>query len=171
VPGARVDIVVPAGEERERARVYGISAAALREFAGKSGVSVPPRVTLVFHATVEAYTRASGQPWWTAGATRGARVDFIPLSALRQRGLLEVTLRHELAHLVTADRFKEQPIWLREAVAMELAGDPRSAEAGQGGTHGGGTPSCPSDAEWRAIRSPDELQKAYSRAAACYAAR
>jgi len=171
VPRARVDIVVPAGEERERARVEGISAATLREFSGKTGVSIPARVTLVFHATVESYTRASGQPWWTAGATRGALIDFIPLSTLRQRGLLEVTLRHELAHVVTGDRVKGQSIWLREAVAMELAGDPRSAEMRRDGSTREGPLPCPTDAEWRAIRSPDELQKAYRRAAACYAAR
>jgi hypothetical protein len=132
----------------------------------------------VFHSTVDDYTRASGTPWWTAGATRGTRIDFIPLSALRARGLLEKTIRHELAHVVTAERLAGRPIWVKEAVAMSLAGDPRIAESPQAasGTATGARlnrpmpPSCPSDAEWVAIRSADALEDAYRRAAACFVA-
>jgi hypothetical protein len=136
-------------------------------------------VQLVFHATVEAYVRASGKPWWTAGATRGSRIDFIPLSALRARGLLEQTVRHELAHVVTGERLAPRPIWVQEAVAMHLSGDPRIASAreavpgvGAGG-HGRGSSaplSCPTDAEWGGIRSAEALEKAYARAAACFVA-
>ena len=174
-----IEIAVPAGEERERQRVEGLSQAALREFSAKSGIQPPRRVQLVFHPSVDAYVRASGKPWWTAGATNGGRVDFIPLSALRDRGLLERILRHELAHVVTRERLAGRPIWVQEAVAMDLSGDPRIAAAGQavsgsgasGGRSGPSAPvSCPTDTEWGGIRSADALEKAYARAAACFVA-
>jgi hypothetical protein len=123
--------------------------------------------------------RASGKPWWTAGVTNGNRVDFIPLSALRDRGLLERSLRHELAHVVTRERLAGRPIWVQEAVAMNLSGVPIIESAGQAAPGAGATrhdpgssatPSCPTDAEWGGIRSPEALEKAYARAGACYAA-
>ena len=174
-----IEIAVPAGEERERLRVEGLSQAALREFTAKTGVLPPSRIQLVFHPTVDAYVRASGKPWWTAGAAQGNRVDFIPLSALRDRGLLEQTLRHELAHVVTRERLAARPIWVQEAVAMDLSGDPRIVAVGRavpGPVAGGRGPSasaplsCPADQEWSAIRSADALEKAYARAAACFVA-
>ena len=174
-----IEIAVPAGEERERLRVEGLSQAALREFTAKTGVLPPSRIQLVFHPTVDAYVRASGKPWWTAGAAQGNRVDFIPLSALRDRGLLEQTLRHELAHVVTRERLAARPIWVQEAVAMDLSGDPRIVAVGRavpGPVAGGRGPSasaplsCPTDQEWSAIRSADALEKAYARAAACFVA-
>ncbi len=174
-----IEIAVPAGEERERLRVEGLSRAALREFSAKTGVQPPQRVRLVFHPSAEAYMRSSGKPWWTSGATNGNRVDFVPLSALRDRGLLERTLRHELAHVVTRERLASRPIWVQEAVAMDLSGDPRVAAAGQAapgaGASGRGSGSsaprsCPTDAEWGGIRSAEALEKAYLRAAACFVA-
>jgi stage II sporulation protein D len=174
-----IEIAVPAGEERERLRVEGLSQAALREFSAKTGVPPPPRVQLVFHPSVDAYLRASGKPWWTAGAANGNRVDFIPLSALRDRGLLENVLRHELAHVVTRERLGRRPIWVQEAVAMHLSGDPRIVGASQAapgaGASGPGSGSsaplsCPTDAEWDGLRSAEALEKAYVRAAACFVA-
>jgi stage II sporulation protein D len=177
--GTGFEIAVPAGEERERVRVEALSQAAMREFVAKTGVQPPSRVQLFFHPTVDAYVRASGKPWWTSGAAQGNRVDFIPLSALRDRGLLEQTLRHELAHVVTRERLAGRPIWVREAVAMDLSGDPRTIAVGQaapgtvvrgGGPGASAPPPCPTDQEWNAIRSADALEKAYTRAAACYLA-
>jgi SpoIID/LytB domain protein len=165
------EISLPAGEERERSRIEGLGRAALSEFSAKIGVPVPARVRLVFHPTVEAYTRASGQPWWTAGATRGQRVDFIPPTVLRERGMLERTLRHELAHVLTADRLKGRPIWVQEAVAMNLAGESFGEDDGpRKAGPGGPASSCPADAEFREVRSAEQLRKLYRRAAACYAA-
>jgi stage II sporulation protein D len=174
-----IEIAVPVGEERERVRIEGLSRAALREFSAKTGVPPPQRVQLVFHPSVDAYLRASGKPWWTAGAANGSRIDFIPLSALRDRGLLERTLRHELAHVVTRERLAGRPIWVQEAVAMDVSGDPRIVSARQAapgaGASGRGAGSsaprsCPTDAEWDGIRSADALEKAYTRAAACFVA-
>ncbi len=178
-PQTEIEIAVPAGEERERLRVEGLGRAALREYSAKTGIPPPRGIQLVFHPTVDAYVTASGKPWWTAGAASGIRVDFIPLSALRDRGLLERTLRHELAHVMTRERLAGRPIWVREAVAMDLGGDPRIAAArraapgagASGPGPGSSAPlSCPTDAEWGGIRSAEALEKAYARAAACFVA-
>jgi hypothetical protein len=53
---------------------------------------------------------------------------------------------------------------------MDLAGAPRfgaQADARAAGPVAAG--SCPTDEEWRRLRSADDLQEAYRRAAACYA--
>jgi hypothetical protein len=163
-------VSLPAGEERERTRIEGLGRAALSEFSAKTGVAVPARVRLVFHPTVEAYTRASGQPWWTAGATRDQQTDFMPPSVLRQRGILEGTLRHELAHVLTDDRLKGRPIWVREAVAMDLSGESFGGDDGPRRAGGGSALSCPADAEFQKVRSAERLPMLYRRAAACYAA-
>jgi SpoIID/LytB domain protein len=163
-------VSLPAGEERERTRIEGLGRAALSEFSAKTGVAVPARVRLVFHPTVEAYTRASDQPWWTAGATRDQQTDFMPPSVLRQRGILEGTLRHELAHVLTDDRLKGRPIWVREAVAMDLSGESFGGDDGPRRAGGGSALSCPADAEFQKVRSAERLPMLYRRAAACYAA-
>jgi SpoIID/LytB domain protein len=167
----RVTVVVPAGEDRERGRIESIAVASLREFSSKLGVAVPGDIRIVAHPTVEAYMRASGQAWWTAGATSERRIDLVPLTGLRNRGVLEPTLRHELAHVVAADRLKTRPIWVQEAVAMDVAGDTRYGNGVPAASVRGSTSAdCPTDQEWRSLQSAPELDRAYRRAAVCYAA-
>jgi stage II sporulation protein D (peptidoglycan lytic transglycosylase) len=176
-PPARLDITVPAGEERERSRIETVAGSALRTFSSMLGVPCPPVVRIVVQPTVEAYARATGQPWWTSGAARGTRIDLVPASVLRQRGILDETLRHELAHVVTGARLSGRPIWVREAVATKLAagarlvGPPpaRAAAASDGSTAAPGpAPSCPTDGEWRSLRSADAMRHAYRLASACF---
>jgi stage II sporulation protein D len=174
----RLEISLPATEERERPRVEDVSRTALREFSAGTGEPAPAAVQLVFHPTVEAYARASGKPWWTAAATWRTGVDFIPLSALRARGLVEKTIRHELAHVITSARLAGRPIWVREAVAMSLAAGERFADSSRpspatpetSGSRRSTPLSCPTDAEWGTIRSAIALEDANRRAAACFAA-
>jgi stage II sporulation protein D len=172
-PGStpRFELSLPVTEAKERSRIEEVGRAALREYSARLGVPAPPVIRIVAHPSVEAYLRASGQPWWTTGSTAGRRIDLIPLASLRQRGLVESTLRHELAHVITADRLAARSVWVREAVAMDLAGDARFARPSLDGAKlVAAEPSCPTDAEWRALGSADALQQAYRRAAACYAA-
>ena len=170
-PPVAFEISLPAGEEREQSRIEQVGWAALSEFSAQTGVAIPARVRLVFHPTVEAYMRATGQPWWTSAATRGQRVDFLPPSALRQRGIVERTVRHELAHVLTGDRLKGRPIWVQEAVAMDLSGESLAKDDGtRRAGSGAAALSCPSDAEFRQVRSAGELPNLYRRAAGCYAA-
>ena len=59
---------------------------------------------MTVHPTVEAFARATGQPWWVSGATDGTNIDLLPLTILRQRGQLERTIRHEVAHVLVDAR-------------------------------------------------------------------
>ncbi len=70
------------------------------------------------------FTGRTGQPWWAAAATKGNRIELQPVGILKRRGVLNTTLKHELAHviidLVSHDR---APRWLEEGFAIYLAGE------------------------------------------------
>jgi stage II sporulation protein D (peptidoglycan lytic transglycosylase) len=70
------------------------------------------------------FTSRTGQPWWAAAATKGNRIELQPFALLKRRGVLTMTLRHELAHvfidLISRDR---APRWLEEGFAIYLAGE------------------------------------------------
>lgn len=168
-PEPRLDIILPAEEERERPRVETVIRMSIRQFAASIPVAAPLRLTVVFHPTVESYGRATRQPWWTSGAASLSRVDLIPADILRRRGTLEETLRHELAHVMTADRLYGRPIWVKEAIAMRLAAEGRITQPPAEGASHSAPSHCPSDAEWGAIRSAAALERAYKLAAGCLA--
>ena len=153
-------VSLPAGEEGERTRIAALAARAAAEIARKAGVAPPTEIRLEFHPTIEAYQRETGQPWWTSATTRGAAIDLLPLSTLRRRGILEPTIRHEVAHLVTAPRLAGRPLWVVEGAAIYFAGEP-AAPAGNA--------ACPADDELASSRSAEALGDAHSRAAACFA--
>jgi hypothetical protein len=122
----------------------------------------------VFHPTVEAYTRATGQPWWTAGAARATRIDLLPRGVLVQRGILQSTLRHEIAHVLSDDVLADRPLWVREGLAAYLAGETRSV--GREGRGEAVRPqNCPSDEALRSAGSAEAWRRAYDAAGACVA--
>jgi hypothetical protein len=45
--------------------------------------------------TTASYERATSQPWFTSGAVVGGELHLLPLAVLRDRGVLERTIRHE----------------------------------------------------------------------------
>jgi hypothetical protein len=137
---------------------------ALVELAGKLGVAEPAELEVRFHPTVDAYVRATGQPWWTSARTEGTRVDVLPLQVLRTRGTLEPTLRHELVHVLTEDALKARPLWVREGLAQVMAGEAPSAPP-----KAGAEAACPTEAELRDATSADAWRTAYLRAARCVA--
>jgi hypothetical protein len=157
-PGVR--LVLPSLDEAERASLTAMADAAYASLARTLKVRGAD-VTVRFHASANSYTRASGRPWWTAGATTNGRVEMMPLAALRERGILERTLRHELVHVLTAGELSDRPRWVSEGLATRLAdpGAPRSA----------GEAACPADAEFASAPSAATLAAIYERAAACVA--
>src|SRR6185503_18367770 len=71
----------------------------------------------------------TGMPVWAAAATQGNRIELQPLKLLKQRRILETTLRHELVHvLIDEIGGKRTPRWLSEGLALYIAGEGRMLE-------------------------------------------
>jgi hypothetical protein len=156
-----ISLAVAAAEERERAVLMGLVRRARADVASRAQVPEPPGITITVHPTVESFGRATGQPWWVAGATVGRTIDVLPVSVMRQRGLLESTLRHEVAHAVVDASLARRPAWVREGLAAYFA-RPDDANAAPPGR-----PACPSDAELLRAVSAGAQREAYSRAERC----
>ncbi len=163
-------VSLPAGDQGEHDVIYNLTARALDALVAKLGVVAPARLRLRFHPTVESYQRTTGQPWFTAGATRGTDVHLLPLSVLRMRGILERTIRHELIHILIEPALAGRPLWVSEGAASYFAGEVLSSDDTlPGGSDPGASSSCPIDRELRSPISQDALRIAYARAAACFA--
>jgi SpoIID/LytB domain protein len=160
---ARADVLValPVGEESERTRLVQLLREARDAIAARSGAAAPAVIRVTVHPTVDAFGRATGQPWWVSGASDGTGIDLLPLSILRQRGQLERTVRHEVAHVLLDGALKGRPLWVREGAAFYFADPEGTAEtAGRGG--------CPADEEFLRPLSAGGHRAAYARAEACF---
>jgi hypothetical protein len=155
-----VRVQLPEADARWRGDVQAAAERALATVAGKLSVTAPPRIAIRFHPTVEAYARATGQPWWTAARSRGAQVDLIPLATLRARGPLESTLRHELAHVLSDAALADRPLWVREGLAVVIAGELSPAPDAR-------PAPCPSDEQLRSAQSAQAWRAAYQAAGHC----
>jgi SpoIID/LytB domain protein len=84
----------------------------------------PKPFEVVVHATTADFIAATGQSGWAAGVTRGRRIELQPLTLLRKRGILDKSLRHELAHAVIEVLSDGRaPRWLSEGLAIHVAGE------------------------------------------------
>jgi hypothetical protein len=100
-----------------------------------------------------------------------AEVHLLPLAVLRERGVLERTVRHELVHLMADGLLDKRPAWVREGAAIYFAGETpipgEPAQRGPAPTVSQGP--CPSDAELLRPVSVGALTSANARARACFA--
>ena len=129
---ADIKLALPADEERERAALMGLVRRARGDIAGRAGVAEPQGITITVHPTVESFGRATGQPWWVAAATVGRTIDLLPVSVLRQRGILDSTVRHEVAHVVVDPSLASRPgLGPRGAGALLLGRRRRRAAPGR----------------------------------------
>jgi SpoIID/LytB domain protein len=169
----RPDVVVslPDGDEGERQSIARVVARERDDLARALGVPAPAPITLRVHATTDEYERSTGEAWFTSGALIDGELHLLPLAVLRDRGVLERTIRHELVHLMTDEALGQRPAWIREGAAIYFAGE-RPVP--------GGVPqrpafrpepraSCPSDAELLHPVSVGALSNAYARARTCFA--
>jgi hypothetical protein len=121
-------------------------------------------VTLRFHDTTSDYERATGQPWFTSAAVVNADVHLVPLASLRDRGVLDRTIRRQLVHMMVDRVLAERPAWVKEGAAL-FFGDPGRESGAPGPSRG----ACPSDAELLHPVSVGALGDAYARARSCFA--
>jgi stage II sporulation protein D len=88
-----------------------------------------PDVEIVFNKTTGDFVGRTGLPPWAAAATHNNRIELQPLALLKQRGILETTLRHELVHVVVDQIGGGQtPRWFAEGIALYLAGEGKLLE-------------------------------------------
>jgi stage II sporulation protein D len=169
--GTEVLVSLPDDDEGERATIVRDAVRARDELARALGVTAPPQLTVRFHPTTDDYERVTGQPWFTSGTTVNGEIHVLPLATLRDRGVLDRTIRHELVHMLTNAVLAARPAWVREGAAIYFAGE----QPVPGGTAQRPTykpeprPSCPGDNELLHPVSVGALTTAYARARACFA--
>jgi hypothetical protein len=117
---------------------------ALVDVTRAAGRGAPADLRIVFHPSAASFQRETGESWWSAARTRGSRIDLLPPDVLRDRGTLDATVRHEIAHAVTGPVVDGRPMWVQEGAAMHFAGEPppQSLVEADGGIR---RVACPSD--------------------------
>ncbi|HEX4347925.1 MAG TPA: SpoIID/LytB domain-containing protein [Vicinamibacterales bacterium] len=147
-----------AGEEEALAQLF---VRARADLEGALGASLTRRVTFRFHATTDDYEHSTGQQWFTSAAVVNGEIHFVPLASLRDRGILDRTIRRELVHLVVDEPLASRPAWVRDGAALYFSDARRAPETAR--------TICPNDIELQRPISPGALADAYARARACFA--
>jgi hypothetical protein len=119
-----------------------------------------PNLEIVINETTGDFVGRTHMPPWAAAATKGNAIELQPLRLLKQRGILETTLRHELVHvLVDTISGGESPRWFAEGMALYVAGEGRLFEKQVSSMSAGKIDEALSSA-----RSADEMRAAYAAA-------
>jgi len=118
-------------------------------------------VTLRFHATVDEFERATQRPWFSAAAAVNGELHLVPIAGLRDRGLLEQTIRRGMVHVMVDGPLGSRPAWVREGAALYYSSAHDAPIEGRR--------TCPGDVELLRPVSPGALSNAYARARACFA--
>ena len=167
-------VSLPDDDEGERATIAKLTIQARDELAATLGMPTPAKITLRFHPTTDDYERATGQSWFTSGAWVNdgvkAELHLLPLAVLRERGVLERTIRYGLVHAMADGLLAKRPAWVREGAAIYFAGERPIPGQGTGAAlrlepRG----SCPDDNELLRPVSAGALSNAYARARSCFA--
>jgi hypothetical protein len=152
-------VMLPDADRPDRATLVALVASQRESVARALGVDPPPRVTLRVHDSTDSYERASGQPWFTLGAVTRGEIQLVPLWMLRERGMLERTIRHQLVHVMADPMLQGRSMWVREGAAAYFA-DPEARVAAR--------PPCPPDIELQRPTSPGALADSWARARGCF---
>jgi stage II sporulation protein D len=154
-----IEVLLP-DDDGERSAIESLASRARDEIASELGVSAPPRVVVRVHPTNQSFERATERPWFTSGAVVAGELHLSPLAALRDRGMLERTIRRELVHVMVDEPLAGRPAWVRDGAALYFSG---------GRTEAAERPACPDDVELQQPTSVGALSNAYARALACFA--
>lgn len=158
---AGIRLTLPTFEEHDRALVVGLVRQTRDDVVARALVKAPDVLSVNVHPTLEAFGHETGQPWWVVAATVGATIDLAPIAHLRQRGVLESTLRYQVARALVAPYLTKAPAWVTVGAAMMYASPPSTAPVS------GGRVQCPSDAELLRPLSGGAQREAYLRAERC----
>jgi stage II sporulation protein D len=170
-PSTAVLLSLPDEDEGQREAIVRQTLRARDDLARTLGVGPPAAITLRFHPTTDDYERATGQPWFTSATVMRNELHLLPLAVLRDRGVLDRTIRHQLVHVMTDAALATRPMWVREGAAIYFAGEqmipgePKQRPAFKPDPRA----SCPADHELRQPVSVGALSNAYARARACFA--
>ena len=88
-------------------------------------------------------------------------LHLLPLAALRERGVLERTIRRELVRAMIDRELATRPLWVRDGAAVYYA-DPRDRQSPRGRV------TCPDDRDLAHPLSMGALATAYAQARACF---
>jgi SpoIID/LytB domain protein len=166
-------VSLPDEDEGERGLISSMTLHARDDLARLLSRPIPSRVVVRFHPTVDSYAKATGGPWFTSGTLANGEVQLPPLAVLRDRGVLERTIRQQIVHLLVDDQLKSRPRWVRDGAAMYFAdqsGDaPTQSDADARARIVQPRSSCPSDNELASPVSAGALTNALARARTCFA--
>jgi stage II sporulation protein D len=168
-PGG-INVLLPDGDDGERSTIETFAARARDELASQLGIAAPARLVIRVHPSTQSFERATGQPWFTSGSVVTGELHLLPSSVLRDRGLLERTIRRELVHLMVDEALADRPAWVREGAALYFAGArPEAAAEAEPAFGPRSRLSCPEDVELLQPVSAGALSNAYSQALSCFA--
>jgi SpoIID/LytB domain protein len=158
---AGVDVTLPEENAGDSAELAALVRAARDEISSRAGVAPPRTIRVVVHPTIEAFSRATGQPWWAAGASDGAVVELPPVALLRSQGRLDSAVRQQVARVLLDATLARRPQWVRDGAALFFSSDnPASAPAER--------VECPADEELLRPLSAGAHRMALARAEACF---
>jgi SpoIID/LytB domain protein len=162
-------VSLPPGAEGERRAITEMALRARNDLSRLLAVPAP-RVALRFHPTAQSYEAATGVPWFTSAEVVNGEIHLLPPAVLRDRGVLDRTLRRQLVRVMTNAALADRPMWVREGAASYYA-DRLDEASGREPARAADAPrtSCPADSELKRPVSPGALSNAYARAASCFA--
>lgn len=96
------------------------------------GLKPQPTTITAFSSAIE-FARATGEPWFISASTLGTTIRTQRLGALRRRGMLWFTVRHESFHTVQPAAL---PRWLAEGLARHFSGEDVNDPQGTTGLEG-----------------------------------
>jgi stage II sporulation protein D len=157
---APIRVRVPSGSRVTAGELERLAGRAQAELTTRLGVAAAP-LTFQLHGSMDAFRRATGQPWWVSAVVRDAAIDLAPAAVLEQREGLDRAVRSAVAEALVAPALQDRPAWVRVGAARYFArGEPAAAD---------GRIHCPADVELTAAVSAASQREAEARAESCFA--